>query len=262
MPKLAANLSWLFTEVPLVERFALAAQNGFRAVEILFPYELAAADVAAELAAHDLELVLINVPPGDRAAGEFGFAARPGDETRFAHGLDEALAYAGVCGCPRVHVLSGRRVADVPLAAHDDTLAANLVRSAPRAAEMGITLLIEPLNERDNPRYVLTSSDQAIAVLDRVNAPNVALQLDLYHTFVTEGHVPERVDALRGRYAHVQIASCPDRHEPDRGELDARAVLAQIDAQGYAGWIGLEYAPRTTTIAGLDWTKPYLGSLS
>jgi hydroxypyruvate isomerase len=259
--KLSANLSWLFTERPLRERFAAAAAGGFRAVEILWPYELAADEIASELRANDLELVLLNLPPGDMSKGERGFAARPGDEARFHAGLETALAYAKTCGCPRLHAMSGARIDGVPLAAHEDALVANLTGAAPRCAAAGVTLTIEPLNAKENPTYVLQSTAQAIAILDRVAQPNVALQFDFYHVFHTEGHAIERAHELRGRFAHVQIAGCPDRHEPDSGELDVTRALAQLDADAYAGYIGLEYKPKTTTEAGLAWTAPYLNGV-
>jgi 2-dehydrotetronate isomerase len=258
VPKLSANLSWLFTERPLRERFAAAAAAGFRAVEILFPYELTAAEIAAELRANDLELVLINLPPGDMAKGERGFAARPGDEARFNAALETALAYAKTCGCPRLHAMSGVRIDGVALAAHEDTLVANLTGAAPRCAAAGITLTLEPLNAKENPTYFLQSTAQAIAILDRVAQPNVALQFDFYHVFHTEGHAIERAHELRGRFAHVQIAGCPDRHESDTGDLDITRALAQLDADNYPGYVGLEYKPATTTEAGLTWAAPYL----
>jgi hydroxypyruvate isomerase len=258
MPKLSANLSWLFTDLPLHERFAAAARAGFRAVEMLFPYELPAAEFAALLRANDLALVLMNLPPGDVAKGERGFAARPGDEARFSAALETALSYAVTCGCSRLHAMSGMLVDGVPLAQHEAALVANLTKAAPRCAEAGITLLIEPLNAKDNPGYVLQSSAQAIAIIDRVAQPNVALQFDMYHIYHTEGRVIERAHELRGRFAHVQFAGCPDRREPDRGDLDITRALAQLDADNYTGWAGLEYKPRTTTEAGLAWAVPYL----
>jgi hydroxypyruvate isomerase len=168
VPKLSANLSWLFTERPLRERFAAAKASGFRAVEILWPYELSADEIANELRANELELVLINLPPGDAAKGERGFAARPGDEARFNAALETALAYAKACGCPRLHAMSGVRMEGVPLAAHEDTLVANLIAAAPRCAAAGITLTLEPLNAKENPAYILQSTAQAVAILDRV----------------------------------------------------------------------------------------------
>ncbi len=258
MPKLSANLSWLFTERPLRERFAAAAACGFRAVEILWPYELTADEIASELRAHDLALVLINLPAGDMSKGERGFAARPGDETRFAAGLELALTYAKTTGCPRLHAMSGLRVNGVALCAHEDTLVANLTATAPRCAAEGITLTIEPLNAKENPTYVLQSTTQAIGILDRVAQPNVALQFDFYHVFHTEGRAIERAHELRGRFAHVQIAGCPDRHEPNTGDLNITAALAQLDADNYPNYVGLEYKPAATTEAGLSWTAPYL----
>jgi hydroxypyruvate isomerase len=258
MAKLSANLSWLFTERPLRERFAAAAARGFRAVEILWPYELPADEIAAELRANELELVLINFPAGDMSKGERGFAARPGDETRFQAGLELALSYAEATGCPRLHAMSGARIDGIALSAHEDTLVANLAAAAPLCAAAGITLTIEPLNAKENPTYVLQSTAQAIEILDRVAQPNVALQFDFYHVFHTEGHAIERAHELRGRFAHVQIAGCPDRHEPNTGDLDAVAALAQLDTDNYASFVGLEYKPSTTTEGGLAWTAPYL----
>jgi hydroxypyruvate isomerase len=258
MAKLSANISWLFKELPLIERFGAAAASGFHGVEILYPYELPATAVAAALEAHHLELALINLPPGDLQRGERGFAARPGDEARFAAALEAAIDYAAACGCTRLHAMSGQRVNNVDLASHEATLVENLRYAAPRCAAAGITLLIEPLNTRDNPDYVLVSSAQAIAILDRVAQPNVGLQFDIYHAFITEGDVTGRIRALRGRFAHVQIAGYPGRHEPAGGDIDGAAVIAQLDAEGYGGWIGLEYTPVAGTRDGLAWAAPFL----
>jgi hydroxypyruvate isomerase len=254
MPNLSANLTYLFTEWPLLDRIGQAASLGFRAVEVLAPYAVAATEMSAALRANGVELALINLPFGD----ERGSAARPGDEALFREHLDAALRYAVACGCTRVHAMSGLRLAGVPLATHEDVLCANLTYAAERCAAAGVTVTIEPLNANDNPGYVLQSTGQGIAILDRVARPNVMLQFDGYHVFHTEGRVAERAHELRGRFAHVQIAGCPDRHEPDSGELDIAQVFAQLDADGYAGWIGLEYKPRTTTLAGIGWAAPYL----
>jgi hydroxypyruvate isomerase len=154
--------------------------------------------------------------------------------------------------------MSGVRMPAVPLSAHEDVLAANLAQAAPLCAAAGITLLVEPLNARDNPGYVLTTTAQALAILDRVAQPNVSLQLDLYHARITEGDVEARIRALRGRFAHVQVAGHPLRNEPDDGDLDYRRLFDVLDETGYNGWIGCEYRPRTTTQAGLAWAAPYL----
>ncbi len=258
MAQLAANLGWLFTDRPALDRFAAAAACGFSAVEMPFPYDLPAADVAAALRDSALELVLINAPAGDWNAGDRGYAAQPGREDAFRQSLATALAFAQRCGTPRIHTLSGVRRADVTPAAQEDALVANLAYAAPLCADAGITLLIEPLNARDNPGYVLTSTPQALAVLDRVAHPALALQLDLYHTQITEGDPEPRIRALRGRFAHVQVAGIPGRAEPDAGELDYARLFEVLDETGYSGWIGCEYRPRSTTEAGLAWAAPYL----
>jgi hydroxypyruvate isomerase len=256
--KLAANLGWLFTELPLLERFAAASAAGFQAVEIAFPYELSAVAFAGALREHALELVLINAPAGDWSAGERGYAAMPGKERAFMQSLETAIAYVQACGAQRIHAMSGLRDAAIPLATHEDVLVANLTQAAPLCAAAGITLLIEPLNLRDNPGYILTTTAQALDVLDRVAQPNVSLQLDLYHARITEGDVEARIRALRGRFAHVQVSGHPRRSEPDDGDLDYQRLFTVLDEVGYNGWIGCEYRPQTTTQAGLAWAAPYL----
>jgi len=258
VPKLAANLSWLFTELPLRERFAAAADAGFRGVEVLFPYELAAETVRERLEAHGLELVLVNLPPGDWAAGERGLAALPGREADFAAAVRTGLAYARTCGVPLVHAMAGIVPPGADRAAYVETYVANLRRAACAAAPVGVTVLIEPLNARDNPGYLLRTTAEAIAIIERVDEPNLALQLDLYHAQISEGDLAHRMRALAGRYAHVQIAGNPGRDEPDHGEVNYAYLLAVLDELGYDGWIGCEYRPRADTRAGLRWAQPYL----
>jgi hydroxypyruvate isomerase len=258
VPRLAANLSWLFTELPLLERFAAAAARGFRAVEVLFPYELPAESVRAQLDAHGLELVLVNAPPGDWAAGERGLAALPGREADFDTALSAALAYARVCGTRRVHAMAGNVPPGAERAAFAETYVANLRRAARSAATEGVTVLIEPLNAIDNPGYFLRTTAEALAIIDRVGEPNLALQLDLYHTQISEGDLERRIRALAGRYAHVQIAGNPHRNEPDTGEVRYDYLLPVLDEVGYAGWVGCEYRPRAGTSAGLAWAARYL----
>lgn len=257
--RLSANLTWLFTGMPLLERIARARAAGFTAVEALFPYETPAAETAAALAHHGLSLVLINTPPGDTERGERGLAAIPGAQARFRAALDEALAYAATCGCTRIHAMAGNRADGVALAVQEDVFVTNLREAAPRCADAGVTLTIEPLNAVDNPGYVLGSIDRALALLERIDVPNVRLQLDLYHAAMSGDDPAARVRALAGRYAHVQIGGVPGRHEPDAGTVDGPALLAALDAIGYAGYVGLEYAPRTTAEAGLGWAAAHVG---
>jgi hydroxypyruvate isomerase len=242
--RLAANLGWLFTDRPVLDRFAAAAACGFRAVEMPFPYDLPAGDVAAALRAAALEFVLINAPAGDWSAGDRGYAAQPGLERAFIESIETAIAYARACGTRLIHTMSGVRRPEHSQQAHEDALVANLK--------------IAPLNARDNPGYVLTSTPQALAVLDRVGHPGVAMQLDLYHAQITEGDPEPRIRALRGRFAHVQVAGIPGRNEPDNGELDYRRLFDVLDETGYDGWIGCEYRPNANTEAGLAWAAPYL----
>lgn len=249
--RFAANLSWLYQELTFEERFAAAARDGFKAIEILFPYEHRAARVAALLREHGLECRLINAPPGDWPAGERGLAALPGREAEFRASLDEAIEYAKAIGCPRVHVMSG--LADAHSQAAQDLWVENLRH----AANADIALTVEPLNARDVPGYFLRTNAQALALIERVGASNLGLQFDLYHAGHTEPDVAISLKSAyaTGRISHVQIAGLPDRHEPD--QLDQLDQLALLDQLGYDGWVGCEYKPRHGTSAGLGWLRRF-----
>ncbi|HET7315045.1 2-oxo-tetronate isomerase [Salinisphaera sp.] len=255
MPRFAANLSMLFNEVPFIERFAAAAEEGFTGVEFLFPYAFEPADLAAELERHNLTQVLFNLPPGDWEAGERGLAALPGREAEFRDSVDRALEYATTLNCARVHAMAGVAPDGLPHEAMHTTYIDNLRFAARRLAAHGIQLLIEPINTRDMPGYFLNHQYEGHAVIAAVGEPNVAVQMDFYHTQIMDGDVWMTYRRYRDDVGHIQIAGVPDRHEPDTGELSYPWLFEQLDADGYADWIGCEYHPRTSTIAGLDWFR-------
>jgi len=257
MPKLAANLSWIYQEVPLLQRFGAAAQHGFKAVEMLFPYEAPAADIATELKKHKLTQALFNLPPGDAGKGERGLAALPGREAEFSAALDTALQYAKALECRTLHVMSGMIAPGADTKAMHRTFISNLKKAADRTANSGVTLVLEPINHRDIPGYFTNTTDQVKQIIDEVGAPHLRLQLDLYHLQVTEGDLTKRTERLFPITAHVQIAGNPDRNEPDIGEANHLYLLDVLDRLGYQGYVGLEYKPKTTTAAGLGWAAKY-----
>ncbi len=271
MPRFAANLSFLYTELPFLDRFEAAARDGFCAVEYLFPYAWPQPELVARLQANGLQQVLFNAPPGGVDAdsiarawdtGQRGLACLTGREAEFRHGLQLALDYCTALGCPRLHVMSGLLP---PGQAREDLLGgitANLRWACEQAALQGVTLLIEPINLRDMPDYFLNRQDHAHEILDAVAAPNLQVQMDLYHCQITEGDVATKLRRYlpTGRIGHIQIAGVPERHEPDTGELHYPYLFDVIDALGYGGWVGCEYRPaRGTqvagTTAGLGWLR-------
>ncbi|MDP7429274.1 MAG: hydroxypyruvate isomerase family protein [Alphaproteobacteria bacterium] len=262
MPKLAANVSLLFTEHDFLDRFAAAAEAGFKGVEFLFPYDWPAADIAERLAEHGLRQVLFNLPPGDFEAGERGFGALPGREADFRAGLELALDYAEALKCPHLHVMAGKIPAgaeDADLAEMEATFVANLRKAAELGAKRGVRPLVEPLNVRDQPGYFLSRLDHARRLIEAVGSDNLGLQFDLYHTQIMEGDVARNISAYWDLVRHFQIAGVPERHEPDLGESNHRFLLDHIDGLGYEGWVGAEYRPRQGTLAGLGWARDYLG---
>jgi len=275
MPRFAANLTLLYPELPFLDRFEAAARDGFQAVECLFPYAWPATEIAARLRAHGLRQVLFNAPPGGadpqamaRAweAGDRGTACVPGREAEFRAGVRRALDYAQALDCPRLHLMAGLLSAGRPRGQARSTYLANLRWAAAEAAQHGREVLIEPINPRDMPGYFLNRQDEAHAVVAEAGAPNLKVQMDLYHCQIVEGDVTTRLRQYlpTGTVGHLQIAGVPERHEPDTGELNYPYLFAVIDelaqASGWDGWVGCEYRPRRGaepggTSAGLGWLR-------
>jgi hydroxypyruvate isomerase len=255
MPKLAANLSMLFPQLDFLERFAAARAAGFRYVEYQFPYALPAQAIARSARDAGVEVVLHNLPAGDMAKGERGIACLPGREAEFREGVERAIAYAKAAGCARLNCISGLAPADE---IHFRTLAGNVRHAARRLGEVGIQLMIEPINTRSVPGFFLTGSRQAIDVLNAAGEGNAFLQYDLFHMQIMEGDLAATIERLLARIGHIQIADVPARNEPGTGEINFDFLLAHLDRIGYSGWVGCEYNPRGDTLEGLSWAKPYL----
>ena len=253
MPRFAANLTMMFNEVPFLDRFAAAARAGFEAVEFLFPYEVPEEEISGVLHTSRVQNVLFNLPPGDWARGERGIAALPGREAEFRAGVQTALRYARALGTPTLHAMSGLLPEGADRAACRATYVANLRHAARALAAEGRRLVIEPINGRDMPGYFLQRQDDAHAIREEVGEPNLLVQMDLYHAQIVEGDLTVKLRRWAGHIGHVQIASVPDRHEPDHGELYYPHLFALLDELGYAGWIGCEYSPAGDTVAGLGW---------
>lgn len=264
MPRFAANLTLLYNERAFLDRFAAAAADGFKGVECLFPYDFDARELAHRLSHLGLQQVLFNAPPGDWAGGERGLASLPGREAEFRAGIEQALRYADVLQCPRIHVMAGIAPAGVPRPQLLDTYCANLAWAAQQAAAHGRTVLIEPINPRDMPGYLLNRQDEAHHIVQQVGAPNLQVQMDLYHCQIVEGDVATKLrqHLPTGRVGHIQVAGVPMRHEPDLGELNGPYLFDVIDeltaACGWSGWVGCEYRPARGVVpggtsAGLAW---------
>jgi hydroxypyruvate isomerase len=253
MPRFCANLSLLFTEHPFAERWAAAARAGFRGVECHFPYAEPAAALAEELRHNGLEQVLFNLPPGDWAAGERGIACLPDRVAEFEDGVGRAIDYARALGCRRINCLAGIAPAGAERGELLAVMERNLRFAARALARENIELLVEPINDRDMPGFLLNRSADTLALIERVGEPNVKLQYDVYHMQIMEGDLARTLQRELPRIGHVQIADNPGRHEPGSGEINYPFLFDWLDRIGYTGWVSAEYVPAGETTAGLGW---------
>ena len=267
MPRFAANLSMLYNEHGFLDRFAAAAADGFDAVEYLFPYAVDRHELAARLRDLGLTQALFNAPPGNFEAGERGLACLPDRVDEFRRGfVEQALPYAQALGCQRVHVMAGLAPAGAPREALQACYEANLAWAAQQAAPHGVAVLIGSISTRDIPGFFLNRQDQAHAIVQAIAAPNLQVQMDLYHCQIVEGDLAMKLKQYLpgGHVGHLQIAGVPERHEPDLGEIHHPYLFELIDASGWSGFVGCEYRPRDTrpggTSAGLGWLRQYRAS--
>lgn len=256
MPTFTANVAFLFAERPFLDRIDAAKAAGFDRVECHFPYDHAVEDLRARLSRAGVRLTGLNTAPGDVTRGDWGLAGVPGREDEFKAHFEQAAAYAKALGAPMIHVMAGV-VPPQDRKAALETYVTNLRWAARSAASEDLTLLLEPLNVRDKPDYLVSRADEVAAVIARIGEPKVKLLFDIYHVQIMEGDLIRRLERYREIIGHVQIAAVPTRAEPDEGEVRFPAIFQALDALGYEGLVGLEYKPRGRTEDGLSWMKRF-----
>jgi hydroxypyruvate isomerase len=256
--RFCANVTLLFREVPLIERFGLARKAGFDAVEIQVPYEIPADEIAAELERHNLDLVLFNTPSGNMAAGDRGLANDPLRQEEFEQALDLAFSYARVMKPQKINCTAGRMLTHVSATEQRDHLKKNLAMAADRAAAIGVQLMIEPLNPYDAPGFAIPRPSLGFELVSEIGQPNLKVEYDIYHAQRTEGQIVSTIRTNLEMIGHIQIADAPGRNEPGTGELNWSYIFAEIDAAGYDGRIGVEYNPSTAdTVDSLGWMEAF-----
>jgi hydroxypyruvate isomerase len=253
MPRFAANLTLLFTEVPFLQRFAQAAEQGFSAVECQFPYAWEAQTIRQELQCHCLQMVLHNLPAGNWDRGERGIACHPDRVEEFRAGVHQAVAYAECLGVKQLNCLAGVQPTRHTYESSRATLVSNMQYAAKVLDKVGINLLLEPVNTFDVPGFMIHTTQQALSILDEVGANNAYVQYDVYHAQRMEGNLCLTLQQNLHRIKHIQLADNPGRHEPGTGEINFAHLLSALDNMGYKGWVGCEYVPASNTIEGLRW---------
>jgi len=255
MPQFAANLTMLFNEDPFLDRFQKAANAGFKAVEFLFPYAHRAEEIKEQLDLNQLQLVLHNLPAGDWDSGERGIACHPDRVEEFKSGVAIAIEYAKILGVQQLNCLAGKAPSGIDHQILHDTFVSNLMFAAAELKKANLKLLIEPINTFDIPGFFLSTTKQALQILEEVGADNAFVQYDIYHAQRMEGELCNTIEKNLSMIAHIQLADNPGRNEPGTGEINYAHLFRFLDRIGYRGWIGCEYKPATTTEAGLGWIK-------
>ena len=257
MPKFAANLTMLFTELDFLDRFDAAASAGFKAVEFLFPYSYKLDEIGERLSRHDLGLVLHNLPAGNWSAGDRGIACLPDRVDEYRSGVARAIKYAKELGCSQLNCLAGIGPNGADPKVLYETFTENLRFTANQLEQSGIRLLIEPINTRDIPGFFLKGTQQAVEIIRDVGSSNLKLQYDVYHMQIMEGDLASTIERNLDLIGHIQVAENPGRHEPGTGEINFDFLFDFLDSIEYQGWIGCEYKPKTTTVEGLEWFEAY-----
>lgn len=257
MPSFAANLTWMFNEYEFPDRFIAAADCGFRAVECQFPYAWDKTLLAEKLVAADLRQLMFNMPAGDLAEGEYGLSALPGREAEFRESVAFALGYADALNCRMLHVLAGIVPPGHGQDEYMQTYLDNLIWVAEACRKHDVTVLVEPINTIEKPGYLISTSTQARQVIEQVAAANLAMQFDFHNAQLMEGNLAAALQANLKHIRHMQIAGVPNRTPPDQGEINYAYLFDLVDTLGYEGWLGCEFRPGESTLAGLAWAKPY-----
>lgn len=255
MKPYCVNLSTIFTEVPFLQRFKKARNAGFTSVECQFPYDFSIREIAHELIVNQLNLVLINLPPGDWGGGERGISILADRKDEFRESVQKGIQYAKGLGVKKIHCLAGVLSPTMdPNVAHQ-TYVENLQYVAEELERENMILLIEPINRGDMPGYFLSCIEQGMRIIEEVNRPNCKLQFDFYHIQRIQGNLLASFEKYRNHIQHIQIADVPGRHEPGTGEINYPLIIKEVQKLGYSGYIGLEYTPLAKSEDSFKWLQ-------
>lgn len=257
MPLFSANISTMFCELDFLDRIPAAAKAGFRAIEAQFPYhEVTAGQLREARDACGLALSVFNLDPGNLSA-DGGYCARPGARDDFMAAVERGHAYAEIAKPKNINVLAGWPPTRFDRAQCLDALAENLRHAAETFSDIGVRVVVEAVNFRDRPGFLLTNSAQTVSLIKEVGHPNLAMEYDLYHMQIMEGDLIPTMQKILPYIGHIQFADTPGRHEPGTGEINYPNIFAAIDQMGYDGWLGAEYQPLEHTDNSLAWLDPY-----
>ena len=255
MLRFTANLSMLFTEVPLQQRFQAAKEQGFEAVEIQFPYELSANVIRHELDKQQLKLVLFNVAADDLLQGGEGLSAVPEKQHQFKVAVAETVAYAKSLRPDVINILPGRCFDKTMLYSYQQTFKENLRYAIAAFSPLGIKTVFEAINTVDMPDFIIYSSDQMLTMLAEIDHPDLLMQYDIYHMQMMQEDTASFIQQHADKIGHIQFADCPGRHQPGTGTIDYSKLFSIIKASSYKGWVGAEYNPLNNTQTSLNWFK-------
>ena len=255
----AVNLSLIFTEVPLLERFAQAKACGFDAVEIQFPYEEAAEDLKAAADAADVEIILFNIPAGDLMGGGEGLAAVPEMRSTFEQALEQAIAYGRVLKPRWINLLSGRNKNKSQSSLYYETLVGNVAKTLERFSHEDFDLVVEAINNKDMEDFIICQFADLSQLKKQPGCEGIKFQYDIYHMARMNEPVVEQLTSHIDFIGHIQFADCPGRHEPGTGSFHLDEIFQLINSLPYQGWCAAEYNPSCPSEESFDWLNDHTG---
>jgi hydroxypyruvate isomerase len=260
----SAHISRLFTELPYLERVGAARAAGFSTIESAWPEDqgdragLTAAVAEQRRTDPAFAVALLNCPAGDTAAGERGFVNDDARRGEAEAALAEAAELAVAIGTPNLNLLVGRSLPGVSESRQRAAIVSALRSFAPVARERGLRILLEPVNQIENPGFLAPTPDAAVELIEAAgseHAEQLGLLLDIYHVARAGDDAARAIERHREWIGHVQISDHPGRGAPGTGGLPIWDLLEQLRASGYDGAVGLEYEATAPTEGSLAFMR-------
>jgi hydroxypyruvate isomerase len=249
---LSVMLWTVFNDLPFEQRLEKIVEAGYTNIELVGEYgKWAAADfdranaVRKRLGIHF-----------DATAGLKNGVANPAQRDALVEELRQALVPMETLGCPAMIMLSGNVVPGLTREAQHQSCIDSLKKTAgliegKQIDGQPVRLLLECIDQEENPQYYLQSAAEAIEIVRAVNHPQVQFLYDLFHEQIAEGNLIEKLDKNIDVIGLIHIADVPGRHEPGTGEINYANIYRKLAQLNYRHVAAMEFKPTGDPVATL-----------